>query len=52
MTYTEAQKRATYKYREKNVKLIREKTKDYVQKSREKWREYSLESKRLCAISI
>jgi len=52
MAYTEAQKRAMKKWREKNADSYREKTRNNMAKHRAKWREYTLESKRLMAIDF
>jgi hypothetical protein len=52
MTYTEAHKRAMKKWREKNADTYREKTRSDMAKHRAKWREYTMEAKRLSAIDF
>lgn len=50
-SYTPAHARAMRKYREKNVDLFRQTTRDQVRRHREKWRDYTLETRRLCLIN-
>jgi len=52
MPYTSAHARAMKKYRDKNIDLHREITREQVRRHRAKWREYSLESRRLCMINF
>lgn len=51
-TYTPAHARAMKKYREKNLELNREITREQVKRHRAKWREYSLETRRLSMIDF
>lgn len=44
MVYTEATKRATYTYREKNRELIREKNREYVKRYRNKIKQVKIYS--------
>ena len=50
MTYTEAHRLATLRYRRKNADKLREANHKYVTKSREKWATYYAETKSFRAI--
>ncbi len=51
MTYTESNKRAIKKWREKNLEYTREKARESMAKFRAKWYLYIIESKRLMSIN-
>lgn len=52
MPYSQALNRAVKKYRNKNIEVYREKSKEYVRISRLKWKDYKNETKRLMSIDI